>query len=246
MVIGEGEYRHFGDISANDGCKLAKEKAKLNALQKVSGQTISSEELEKCTEIDGISNCHSNQFFISMFNADFDQVKEIDIYKSTETLSDGKIFYICNFKIEANVVPVNQITDPNFDFNVIFNDYNFRSGDNLEIEIAITKPMYLNIFQLLPYRNPKNYQALKLFPNERETNNYLKSNKTKLPTNGKYRVVFPEEMNKNSVDEYLLFIASKEKLNFLNEYTTINDLKKSYLRLTNKVKFQYKAYRIVQ
>ena len=92
----------------------------------------------------------------------------------------------------------------------------------------------------------KNYQALKLFPNQRETNSYLKSNKTKLPTNGKYRVVFPEEINKNSVDEYLLFITSKEKLDFLNEYTTINDLKRSYLRLTNKVKFQYKAYRIVQ
>ena len=85
IVTGEGEYRHFGDISANDGCELAKEKAKLNALQKVSGQTISSEELEKCTEIDGISNCHRNQFFISMFNADFDQIKEIGPpYKTTE------------------------------------------------------------------------------------------------------------------------------------------------------------------
>ena len=26
--------------------------------------------------------------------------------------------------------------------------------------------MHLNIFQVLPYRDPKNYQAIKLFPNE--------------------------------------------------------------------------------
>ena len=89
--------------------------------------------------------------------------------------------------------------------------------------------MYLTIFQLLPYQDPKKYQAFKLFPNKLETNSYLKLKKTKLPTNGKYKMRFPEDINKKSVVEYLVFIASKEKLEFLDEYTTINDLKKSYL-----------------
>ena len=247
IVTAEGEYTHTGDISANEGCKLAKEKAKLNALEKVIGQTISSEELEKCSEIDGVSNCQRNQFFISSFNGDITSLKEISKpEKKTETLSNGETAYICNIKIEADVTPANQINDPNFDFNVKFNNYNFRSGDNLVIEIGITTPMYLNIFQLLPYQDPSKYQALKLFPNEREINSYLKSNKTTLPTNGKYKVLFPENINKTSVDEYLLFITSKEKLQFLNEYTTIEDLKRAYMKATNKVKYQFKAYRIIQ
>ena len=246
IVTGEGEYTHTEDVSVSEGCMIAKQKAKLDATQKVSGQTISSEELEKCTEIDGVSSCHRNHFFLSSFNADIDGLTVIDKKKSTEPVSDGNTVYICNIKIEANVVLINQITDHNFDFNVNFNRYNFESGDNLEIEIGIITPMYLNIFQLLPYQDPKNYQALKLFPNPLETNSYLTSKKTKLPINGKYRVKIPENIDKKSVVDYLVFIASKEKIEFLNEYTTINDLKKSYLGLKNKVKFKYQQYTIVR
>ena len=78
VVTGIGSYTHTGDISTNEGCKLAKEKAKLNALEKVLGQTISSEELEKCSEIDGKSNCERNQFFLSSFNGEISKLKEIN------------------------------------------------------------------------------------------------------------------------------------------------------------------------
>ena len=247
IVTGEGEYTHTEDVSVSEGCMIAKQKAKLDATQKVSGQTISSEELEKCTEIDGVSNCHRNHFFLSSFNADITGLQEIGKpKKTTETLSNGETVYICNTKIEADVVPINQITDPDFDFNVNFNYYNFRSGDNLEIEIGVTQPMYLNIFQLLPYQDPKKYQAFKLFPNKLETNNYLKPNETKLPTNGKYKVRFPEDIDKKEVVEFLLFIASKEKIEFLNKYTTIYDLKKRYLALRNKVKYKRQQYTIAK
>lgn len=246
VVTGIGSYTHTGDISINEGCKLAKEKAKLNALEKALGQTISSEELEKCSEIDGKSNCERNQFFLSSFNGEISKLKEINKNETTESLSSGETIYICKIEIEANVIPANQITDPGFDFNIKFNNYNFRTGDELKIEIGITKPMYMNIFQLLPYQDPKNYQAFKLFPNERETNSFIKSTKTKLPINGKYEVFFPEEINRKSVDEYLLFIASNEKMNFLDEYTTIVDLKSAYLRATNRVKYKFKAYTIMK
>ena len=153
IVTGVGEYTHTGNISANEGCKLAKEKAKLNALEKAIGQTISSEELEKCSEIDGKSNCERNQFFLSSFNGDISQLKEISKNTTTESLSSGETIYICKFEIEANVMPANQITDPGFDFNIKFNNYNFRSGDELKIEIGITRPMYMNIFQLFQLTN---------------------------------------------------------------------------------------------
>ena len=54
----------------------AKERAKLRALEKVTGQIISSEELEKCSEVDGKSNCERNQFFLSSFNGEISEIEE--------------------------------------------------------------------------------------------------------------------------------------------------------------------------
>ena len=49
----EGIYRNAGNISPNETCRLAKEKAKLKALERVTGQIISSEELEKLVKFNG-------------------------------------------------------------------------------------------------------------------------------------------------------------------------------------------------
>ena len=67
-VITEGNYIYTGDISENEACSLAKERAKLKALEKVIGQKISSEEMENCSEVDGKTSCERNQFFLSSFN----------------------------------------------------------------------------------------------------------------------------------------------------------------------------------
>ena len=103
--------------------------------------------------------------------------------------------------------------------------------------------MYLTIFQFLPYEK-EGYQVSKLFPNEREENNYIKDEKINLPYNAKYEVYFPEQVNKQSVDEYLFFLGSEKKINWLDEYNTINELKSSYINSKIKVKTKYKQYTI--
>ena len=69
-VITEGSYIYTGNISENEACSLAKEKAKLKALEKVSGQRISTEEIEMCSEVDGKTSCERNQFFLSSFDSE--------------------------------------------------------------------------------------------------------------------------------------------------------------------------------
>ena len=66
----EGQYANPGNLSIDETCSLAKERAELKALEKVLGQTISSEEMENCSEVDGKTNCERNQFFLSSFNGD--------------------------------------------------------------------------------------------------------------------------------------------------------------------------------
>ena len=77
QVITEGNYIYTGNISENEACSLAKERAKLKALEKVSGQRISTEEIEMCSEVDGKTSCERNRFFLSSFDSEITKLKEL-------------------------------------------------------------------------------------------------------------------------------------------------------------------------
>ena len=68
VVYAKGSVMHGEEISTKDGCKSAREKAELDALQKGLGVTISSENLKKCSQMDGKSNCEHNQFSLITFS----------------------------------------------------------------------------------------------------------------------------------------------------------------------------------
>ena len=242
IVETEGSYTYAGDISRNEGCSLAKERAKLKALEKVLGQTISSEEMENCSEVDGKTNCERNQFFLSSFNGDLTSIRQLKRDIQTEKLSNGEEIYICKIKIRAKVTKTTKTLDSSFDFNVKLNEKNFRDGEELKIDIELNKPFYLTVFQILPYEK-KDYQVYKLFPNELEQDNFLNGNSFSLPQNAKYQIYFPNVSNKNSVDEYLVFIASQKNINWLEKYAKKEDLKNAYIR-ENSIKYLYKEYTI--
>jgi len=243
IVTAKGKYMHGGEISTDEGCKLAKNRAILKAQEKVLGQTISSEELEKCSQIDGKSNCERNQFFFSMFRGHISNLEELGPPKKTTGTLDAETVYFCEIEIEANVEPTKQILDPNFNFNVKLNEHNFKSGDKLAMEIGFTKPMYLIIFQFLPYEKEGN-QVSKLFPNEREANNFIKDEKIILPYNAKYEIYSPENVNKKNIDEYLFFVTSDENIRWLDEYNNINELISQFIDYKKRVKMKYKQYTV--
>ena len=232
-----------GGISRNEGCGLAKEKAKLKALEKVLGQKISSEETEFCSEVDGKTTCERNQFFLSQFNGDITALDELSQKVTTETIGSDEV-YICKILIRANVVKKSNILDVSFDINVKLNEKNFKDGEELKIDIELTNPVYLTIFNVFPYEK-KNPQVQKLFPNKIEVNNYIDKKSLKLPINKKtkYRVGFPDLVDVNSVDEYLVFIASEKNINWLDFYGDEEDLKKAYFE-KKTVKYVLKEYRI--
>ena len=242
VVVTEGTYTYTGEISKNEACSLAKERAKLKALEKVLGQTISSDEMENCSEVDGKTNCERNQFFLSSFNGDITGLKELDREVTRERISSGEEISICKIKIRSNVKKTTNTLDSSFDFNVKLNEKNFRDGEELKIDIELNKPFYLTIFQVLPYEK-KDYQVYKLFPNELEQNNFIKDNSFNLPKNAKYQIYFPEISNKNSVDEYLVFVASEDNVKWLEKYAKVEDLKKAYIK-ENNLKYSYKEYTI--
>ena len=98
VVVTEGTYTYTGEISKNEACSLAKERAKLKALEKVLGQTISSDEMENCSEVDGEYNCERNKFSLFQLNGDLTDSK---IIKKNYDKEIGTEILFCEITIEA-------------------------------------------------------------------------------------------------------------------------------------------------
>jgi len=243
VVITEGNYIYTGNISENEACSLAKERAKLKALEKVIGQKISSEEMENCSEVDGKTSCERNQFFLSSFNGEITKLKPLGKEILTQKIENSdEQSYICKIKIQTEVTKTIQTLDNSFDFNVKLNEKNFKEGDELKIDLILSKPIYLNIFQILPYET-KDFQVHKIFPNELDDKNYLTDKSVSLPKKAKYEVYFPNNITKRSVDEYLFIIGSEKDIKWLEKYTKIEDLKNAYIR-EKSIIYKYKSYTI--
>ena len=58
------------------------------------------------------------------------------------------------------------------------------------------------------------------------------------------RFIFPENVNKKNIDEYLFFVTSDENIRWLDEYNNINELKSSYINSRKRVKTKYKQYTV--
>ena len=241
IVTATGKHKHLGNFSVDDSCKIASNRANKNAIIKTLGQSVSSEVVSKCSEIDGEYECERNQ--LSLFELNGDITKILDTETNDGKDSETKIRF-CEVTIKANVEPVKQNLDPTFQFDVMLNQEIFREGEIIDININTSKKMYMTIFQWLPYGGMKFNKVTKIFPNKdfnKNTNNLIEEN-----INLKYEVYFPEEIKKNKVDEYLVFIASEKEIPWLNEYTEMEGLKSQLLKSNILMEKHYSGYIIIK
>jgi hypothetical protein len=229
LVTTTGTHKHTGDVSRTESCKIALQKAKLKAQGQVLGEKISSEVFTNCTEIDGEYNCERKQSTLLSLNGEIIDWKYID---DPEYIDDGTIG-TCKVTIEAKVLPINQNKDPTFYFKAQLDKNIYRSNEQMEIDIEVSKPMYISVFQWLPYPLKGHSQITKIFP--RDNLDYPQDNKNdsyiKYKTRLKFQVEFPRLLkNKSKIDEILIFVSSEEKIPWFNEYTQVEDLKKQLLK----------------
>ncbi|PPR25316.1 MAG: hypothetical protein CFH34_01491, partial [Alphaproteobacteria bacterium MarineAlpha9_Bin4] len=146
--------------------------------------------------------------------------------------------YYCKQTITANVIK-SEKPDPNFDFNFLLNKKVFEinnnnktkigdfysSTENLEIEISPLSEMFVNIFYYSPSgsTNIYNEKITRLFPNPLCENNYIK-NKITIPNTiceQRFKLQYSEKdiLEKNNKQEFLLLIATKDRIKFRNEYS---------------------------
>lgn len=213
------KHKHLGGVSVKESCKIAADKARKKAITESLGIKVSSDIISRCSEVDGEYDCERNQ--LSLFELNGNIIGERNKKEKDGTNDDGIRF--CEVTLEANVEPIKKNNDPSFFFDVKFNQEIFRTGENLEIEINTSKRMYMAIFQWLPYGGKKYDVITKIFPNKdyNKNTNDLVEDKLELA----YEAYFPEEINKDKIDEYLIFVASEKQVNWLENYSQIQRLK---------------------
>ena len=111
------------------------------------GETISSEDSMICTEIKDQAKCYLNRHTWSGIDG-----LVVGTRNRTEIVRpsiDG--YRKCEVTLDVNVSVGKGNSDPSFDLGVKLNNRTFREGDSFKIRLSPTQPMYINVFQFLPY-----------------------------------------------------------------------------------------------
>jgi hypothetical protein len=226
IVTETGKHKHLGkNYTKSQSCKIAEQKAKKNAIIKSLGQIVSTEVFSNCSEVNGEFDCERNQTSLFELNGN---ITRSNIIKKIYEKEPGTEILFCEITIRANIEPIKKNLDPTFQFTAKLNKKIFRTGDKVEVEINTSKKMYLTIFQWLPYGGKKYEVITKIFPNKdfNKNTNDLIEGKLELT----YEAYFPEEINKDKVDEHFIFVASEQRIPWLNEYPKMEALTKEYTK----------------
>lgn len=219
-VATQGERLFGPELSETEACQIAERKAKDSALKNVTGEHLSSEDLMVCKEAGGDASCDLNQFTWSVIDGEIKGVRA----KKVRTEAGVSGYRKCIVTMEVDVgIPKGQ-SDPGFDMGVILNASVYRDGDLLKVTIEPNTPMYVSIFQWLPYDNSPR-QVGKIFPNPYDTQNQFTGPASVPTTKGgalyDLEVRFPTHVaaEKRLVDEYLMVVGTRTPVSFRNAYT---------------------------
>ena len=219
-VNAKGEYLYGPDTSEADACRLAKERAKANALSKVFGESISMEEQMSCREVKGGKpdyGCELNRVSWSSIEGD---IRSVTDYRKVIESRVGE--RACIVTLTADVVIPNRKPDSSFDLKATLNEKMYRAGEVLTIALEPTAPMHIAIFNWVPYQDRD--AVIQMFPNPMDPQSHI-TKKTSIPTESKlsaynFTMTWLESLPKNKtfVDEYLIVIGTKKPIKWLSSY----------------------------
>lgn len=219
-IASEGEYNFGPEMAQSEACQMAERRAKEKALKSVTGEKISSEDNMVCSEMKDNAECSLNRFTWSTIDGLIKGTRN----KKVRTLPGISEYRKCHVALEVDVGVGSGKPDPSFDMTVRLNQRTFRDGEPLEIIIAPTQPMHVNVFQWLPYMKADR-QVTRIFPNQFDEKNRFQEQGTVPTKDGRQRydmqVLFPDNLKrkKDLIDEYLMVVGTRKPVTFRDTYT---------------------------
>jgi hypothetical protein len=214
-----GEYRYGPNVSEQEACRVAVQRAKEDALRRVFGEIVSADEQFSCREKSGST-----------------ENRQCAYDKSTWSMIDGEIgnavqkkYFIFDEQgakrcwVELSVEVLRPTKKPSFelDLKVNLGSYQYKSGDNLIVDVTPYKPLYLAIFSWTPNSSDPGIVS-KIFPNSLDQNSLITARR-KIPQKGLNGINYEfklinDEPKKDFIDEYLIFVITKKNLKWMDEY----------------------------
>ena len=219
-IGGEGEYNFGPEMAQSEACLKAERRAKEKALRRETGEKISSEDLMVCSETKDDADCSLNRFTWSTIDGLIKGVRN----EKTETVPGTSGYRKCRVTLEVDAGVGIGKPDPGFDMTVRLNSRTFRDQEPLKIRLAPTQPMYVTVFQWLPYMKADR-QVTRIFPNLFDNKNLFKKPGTVPTVKGARRydmlVGFPDylKQKKDLVDEYLMVVGTRKPVKFRKSYS---------------------------
>jgi hypothetical protein len=210
IISVEGMYSYGPSISQNEACGRAIMNGKNEAIRRVSGESISNDTVENCVQEDcklyekTWSSLGNNTVITGISNL----TKEI-----VEVVGERT----CKVTFDAEIVVIQENKNKDFyvttDYGVkkkVFkasSSLKARDGDALKMKVMISKPAYLYVYAWYPEDNANTLAHVISYPQ----NGDVKQSYNFPPSGEAYFSI--SDSNKNSSSEYLLLIASKQKIN---------------------------------
>ncbi len=219
-VTAEDEYNFGPELSESEACQKAERRAKEKALKAVTGEKISSEDSLVCSEMKDAADCSLNRFTWSTIDGLIKGVRN----KTMETVPGVSGYNKCRVSLQVDVGVAEGNPDPGFDIQVGLNRPTFRDGEALQISLSPSQPMYINVFQYLPYMKAEK-QVTRIFPNPYDLEHFFQKKGTVPTDEGAQQydmsVGFPEGLknHKDLVDEYLMVLGTRKPITFNGQYS---------------------------
>jgi hypothetical protein len=219
VVTSIGEYSYGPEISKAQGCRLALDKAKSNALAAVLGEAVSTEQQLFCKETSGKKSdygCDFNSISWSLIDGDLKNQKII-----SEQVVEKMGATTCTYKIEVDVVVPSKKPDPNFELKAKRIKPVYQVGEDFTLEFESTREAYFAVFNWLPYQNNLVSRIQLSTSADAAESDVLKKNSV-----GKYQFksIFTTEWSKSYsdakryYDEWVIVVATKKPIRWLSSY----------------------------
>jgi hypothetical protein len=215
-----GSYIFPPVMAEAEACQQAEGRARADAVRRVTGETLSSEEAMRCTEQGDDADCSRNATIWTSIGGDIRATRN----RQSETTVEVGTIRKCTVSFDADVHVAEGKPDPSFDVGVVLNNAVYRDGEALTVTLKPSQPMVVQVFQWLPYESGE-AQVGRVFPNAFDTTARIEK-PTSIPTaaNVKHyglKVGFPtgQSARRKMVDEYLMVVATRTPVAFRDSYS---------------------------
>ena len=253
VVNGVGKA-YIQEGGSYDFCKNeSKKNAQRDALEKVIGETIYSNQDLQCRSNEDEALCDLKKRTISNIEG---ITKPIGKHNFNET-SEGD-FIVCEWNQQFDVQKIKYYSDFEFKFSMNENKFIAPVAPNEPIELNDKRfseinftfepeqESYLYIFQNTDFLE-KPYSFFKIFPNSKDQKNKFNSI-VKIPTNDdyKFRISFPKDLAKDTYYVSIVAIASENEIKFFNKYSFEDFQKKLFEIMEQKYRYRTDFYTVLR